>query len=144
VGSPEEQLAGALVVLVDGARVGPGEPVGAGDDGAEHGLQIERRAERLADLAQRAQLLDRAGELGRALLELAQEPGVLDRDGGLVGEGFHQRDLAVGERPDLMAVDGDGAQQLARAEHRDRHHRAVGIDLLAAIAVLGCAGAGPS
>ncbi len=30
-----------------------------------------------------------------------------------------QLDLLVGERPDLLAVDGDGANQLALFKHRD-------------------------
>ena len=85
--------------------VGAGELVGAGDDRAEHGLEVERGAEGLADLAQRLQLLDRAGELGRARLQLVEQPRVLDGDGRLVGEGLHQGDLAVGERPDLVPVD---------------------------------------
>jgi hypothetical protein len=87
VGGAEEELLGALVVLVDGARFGAGELVGARDDGAEHGLEVERGAERLADLAEGLQLLDRAGELGRAGLQLAQQSRVLDGDGRLVGEG---------------------------------------------------------
>ena len=31
-----------------------------------------------------------------------------------------QGDLAVGERPDLVPVDEDHAEQLVRSEHRDR------------------------
>ncbi len=30
----------------------------------------------------------------------------------------HQLDLLVGERPDLLAIDGDGADQLILLEHR--------------------------
>ena len=43
----------------------PGELRGARDDRAQHRLEIERRAHRLADLAQRLQLVDRARELRR-------------------------------------------------------------------------------
>ena len=56
------------------------------------------------------ELLDRAGELVRAGLQLGEQPRVLDGDGRLVGEGLHQRDLAVGERPDLVPVDDDHAR----------------------------------
>ena len=48
-----------------------------------------------------------------------KQAGVLDRDDRLIGEGLQQRDLLVGERPDLAADDHDGADELALAEHRD-------------------------
>ena len=72
----------------------------------EHRVEVERGAERLADLAERrgAGRTERV-QLRRARLELAEQPGVLDRDGRLVGEGLHQADLAVGERLDLVPVD---------------------------------------
>ena len=44
----------------------------------------------------------RYGVLG---LQLGEQPRVLDGDGRLVGEGLQQRDLTVGERPDLVPVD---------------------------------------
>ena len=50
--------------------------------------------------------------------QLVQQPRVLDGDDGLRGEVLHQLDLLVGERPDLLAVDDDGADQLAVLEHR--------------------------
>ena len=49
-------------------------------------------------------------------LQLGEQPRVLDGDRRLVGEGLHQGDLALGERPDLVAVDHDDAEQLARPE----------------------------
>ena len=66
------ELLGPLVVLVDGARVGPGELAGVGNDRVEYGVEVEGGAEGLADLAQRLQLLDRAGQLGGPGLELAE------------------------------------------------------------------------
>ena len=60
-----------------------------------------------------------------------EQPRVLDGDGGLVGEGLHQGDLAVGERPDLVPDDRDHAEQLVRPEHGHRQHGPDGIDLLA-------------
>ena len=36
--------------------------------------QVDRRVDRLAHVAERAQLLDRLGQLGRALLDLLLEP----------------------------------------------------------------------
>ena len=38
-----------------------------------------------------------------------EQPGILDGDDGLPGEALDQRNLLVGERPDLLAVDGYGA-----------------------------------
>ena len=49
-----------------------------------------------------------------ALAQLVEQPRVLDRDHGLGGEVLHQLDLLVGERPHLLAVDGDRADQLVR------------------------------
>ena len=49
---------------------------------------------------------------GLGLLELLEEPGVLDGDHGLVGEGLKQRDLLVGERIHL------GTPELDRAHRR--------------------------
>ena len=53
VGRAEVELLGPLVVLVDGAAIRAGELDGAGDDGGEHGLEVERGADGLADLAER-------------------------------------------------------------------------------------------
>ena len=39
-----------------------------------------------------------------------------------LGEILHQLDLLVGERPDLLAVDDDGADQLVLLEHRHAEH----------------------
>ena len=79
---------------------------------------------------------DRAGELGGARLQLGEQPGVLDGDHRLVGEGLHQGDLTVGERPDLVPIDRDHAEQLAPAEHRDRQDGPDRIHLLHYMAVL--------
>ena len=108
VSGAEDERLSLLVVLVDGARIGAGDLAGARDDRIEHRVEVERGAEGLADLAQRLQLPDRAGELGRAGLQFLEQPRVLDSDGGLVREGFHQGDLTVAERPDLEPDDGDG------------------------------------
>ena len=50
--------------------------------------------------------------------QLVEQAGVLDGDDGLGGEVRDQLDLLVGERPDLLAVDDDGADQLVVLEHR--------------------------
>ena len=67
-----------------------------------------------------------------ASLQLGEQPRVLDGDGRLVGEGLHQRDLAIAERPDLVSVDDDHPEQLVRPEHGDRQDGADGLYLLPA------------
>ena len=77
-------------------------------DRVEDRLDVGRRARDDAqDLAGGRLLLERLGEVGVLGLQLGEQPRVLDGDGRLVGEGLHQRDLAVGERPDLVPVDED-------------------------------------
>ena len=43
--------------------------------------------------------------------QFAEQPRVLHRDDRLGGEVLQQRDLLVGERPHLLAVDCDDAEQ---------------------------------
>ena len=54
--------------------------------------------------------------------ELGEQSRVLDGDRRLVAESLHQGDLAGGERQDLVSVDDDHSEQLARPEHRDGQH----------------------
>ena len=61
---------------------------GAVDNGLQHNLQIERRADRPADFAER-------GEVAVARLHFLEQPRVLDGDHRLVGEGLDQLDLLV-------------------------------------------------
>jgi len=77
------------VELVDRPDVGAGELDRVRHNPFEHLLQVECRVDRLADLAERLQLLDRT-------LQLLEQPGVLDRDDRLVGERLQQLDLLVG------------------------------------------------
>ena len=74
------------------------------DQRIEHGLQIERRAaDDLEHVGGGGLLLQRFAQLVGALLHRVEQPHVLDGDHRLVGEGLDQRDLLVGERPDLAA-----------------------------------------
>ena len=49
-------------------------------------------------------MLQRLAQFRVALLDLFEQPHILDGDDGLVGEGFEQRDLLVGEGPHLRAA----------------------------------------
>ena len=64
-----EDLRG-LVELVDDPAVAAGELDRAADDGLEHGLEVERGADGLADLAERPELADRSRQVLRPRLQL--------------------------------------------------------------------------
>ena len=86
---------------------------GVQQHGLEHGLQLARRAGNDPQhLRRRRLLLQRFGQLARALLLGLEQPHVLDGDHGLVGEGLDEGDLLVRERLDLEAIDHDHAQQV--------------------------------
>ena len=53
-------------------------------------------------------------QLGVSRLQLPEEPDVLDRDDGLVGEGLKQLDLGVGEQAGLGAAHRDHADHDGR------------------------------
>ena len=55
--------------------------------------------------ARRRLMLQRLAQLRVALAELLEQPHVLDGDHRLVGEGFEQIDLPVGERLDDFAAE---------------------------------------
>ena len=119
----EPELLGGLVVLEDRASVGPRQLTGAGDDRVEHRVEVERRADRAADLAQRRELLHRARQLARPRLQLLEQPHVLDGDDRLVGEGLEQRDLPVGEGPDLGPRRSRSRRAVCAREHRHGQDR---------------------
>ena len=109
------------------------------DQRVEHRLQIERRA------ADDLEHVGGGGLLLQRFAQLVEQAGVLDGDDGLGGEVRDQLDLLVGERAHLLAVDGDGADQLsslsigtarkvrapARSTSRDGRWIAVGVGRLA-------------
>ena len=61
----------------------------------------------LQHLRGRGLLLQRLAQIVGALAQLVEQPRVLDGDDGLGGEVLYQLDLLVGERPHLLAVDGE-------------------------------------
>ena len=124
VGRAQPKLPIALVEHVHNSGIGAGELGRLGDDGVQHGLQVERGVDRLADLAERAQLLDRLRKFARARLHLVEQPHVLDRDHCLVGEGCDQLDLLVGERPHLVRAQDQHADRAPLAQQRHAEHGA--------------------
>ena len=69
-------------------------------------LQIEGRA------ADDLEHVGGGGLLLQQFAQLVEQAGILDGDDGLVGEILDQLDLLVSEWADLLAVDGDSADQL--------------------------------
>ena len=113
---------GLLAIVEYRASIGAREMDGTVDNGLQHHLQIERRAYRSPDFAQSLKLLHRAGKLARAHLNFVEQPGVLDGDDGLVGEGLQQLDLRVAEWAGSLAHHMNRADGDAFAQHRrDRH-----------------------
>ena len=87
------------------------EPLGGVDDLLEQRARIADRGDLGGDLAERLLRLGAARQLGRRPVELLDQPGVLDRDRGLVGEALEKLGLVV-----VVLVDLDAA-------HRDRPER---------------------
>ena len=80
VRGPRVEGLGGLVELVDDPAVAAGELDRAADDGRQHGVEVERGADGLADLAERPELADRARQIPRPRLELLEQADVLDGD----------------------------------------------------------------
>ena len=108
-----ERLLGA-----EARRIGD-HHLGEADDG------VERRAQLVAHVGEELRLvLARELELAALVLDLVEQPHVLDRDHRLVGEGRDQLDLLVGERPHLGARQRQHADRDALAQHRNAEHGA--------------------
>src|SRR5262245_2060260 len=73
-------------------------------NGAEDSLEVEGRANRLTDLAQRSQFADRLRQLARPRLQFLEQAYVLNGDHCLVSEGFKELDLRRGEGVHLGAT----------------------------------------
>ena len=87
-------------------------PSGTLDDGVEHGLHVRRRAADDAEhLGGSCLMLQGLAQFCIALLDLLEQPHVLDGDYGLIGEGFEQCDLLFCERADLHAADMNRADR---------------------------------
>jgi hypothetical protein len=82
-------------------------------------LQLARRArDNFQHLGGRRLLLQGFAQIIRALPQLVEEPRVLDGDDGLGGEILDKLDLLIGERPDFLAVNDNGTNQLRVFQHR--------------------------
>ena len=90
----------------------------------EHVVDVKAGADGLADLAERAQLADRGGEVMLALLERPEQLHVLDRERALRRERREDLHRAVVERRQLRSLQPDHADHALCGEHGNAHHRA--------------------
>src|SRR5262249_15777363 len=106
--------------------------VGEPDDG------IERRAQLVADAGDKLRLvLARLVELAVLVLNLVEQPHVLNRNRGLVGKRLDKRDLLLGEWAHLRAHQSQDADRRAFAQHRNRDNGAKIAQLPAAKRIFG-------
>src|SRR6516164_7294637 len=105
-----------LGVLLQCFRILP-QHLADADDG------VERRAQLMAHVGEKLRLvLACFGKLAALVLDLVEQPYILDRNRRLVGESLDQRDLLVGEWLDLRLEERDDAFWNSFAEHRDSKH----------------------
>ena len=109
VDAAHDEPAVPFVVLHDRAAVGAGQCDRTLGDRVENVLEVEGGADRLADRAERLQLVDLAGQLRSPRLELLDQTDAVDGDGRLNGERADDAHLTVVERADLVAPHVEGA-----------------------------------
>jgi hypothetical protein len=120
----------AVFLPRDRSLVGVAKPGGRFNERLQDWPQIEgRAADDLEHIGGRGLLLQRFGQVVGALAQLVEQPCVLDGDDGLAGEVVDQLNLFVCERPNLLAVDGDGPDQCVLFEHRDCNQAATAPQL---------------
>ena len=111
-----------LVELEDRPSLRTRELHGTRHDRRQHLVEVEARGHGLADLAQRAQLVDRPGQV-------LEELHVPDRDRGLRGESRQKIDRPVAERIDLEPPEDQDSDDAVADEHGRAEHRAVPAEL---------------
>src|SRR5262249_57330029 len=85
----------------------------------QYQLKIERRAAyELEHFRCGCLLVERLGKVSVACLELIEQSHVLYRYDALVGEGFQERNVAVGEPAWLLSCDSNHADRRVIAHHR--------------------------
>ena len=105
------------LLLVDLAEHPLGQHLGEADDG------VQRRAQLVRHVGQELRLV-LAGDLQLATLvgDLPEETSVLDGQGRLGGKGLEQLDDLRRKLARRLPVDGEPADELVFAQHRDGQH----------------------
>jgi hypothetical protein len=83
-------------------------------------FRIVQNVGHLNDLAGGSLLLQRFGEIVRALSQFVEQPRILDGDHRLAGKRLEELDLRVRERAHLHAADGNSADWCAFSKHGGR------------------------
>ena len=112
-----ERVAG-LVVLHDRSAVGSGEPHCVADDPVQDLVEVEARADRLANLPERFQLRDLACQLGPSGLECTHQVDLSQHDRTLGGELLQELAFTVIEGRDVGPPQGEHADDLVLEDHR--------------------------
>ena len=107
IGGAQQKFLGLFVVLVNRPAIGAAQLNRVRNNSRQHGFKVERRAYDLTDFAQRFQLSHRPKQLTGSLLQLLEQPHVLNGNHRLIGEGLEKRDLLVGEGLDFRAADAN-------------------------------------
>ncbi len=128
-----ERVAG-LVVLHDRSAVGFGEPYGVADDPVENLVEVEARADRLADLPERFQLRDLAFQLLPPGVEFEHQVALSQRDRTLNGEFLEELAFTGVEALDVGPPHGQHADELVLQDHRRGEHGSEAGSLLEVLA----------
>ena len=105
---------------MDESSVSATQPYRVLDEGIQHRREIEcRAADDLEDLARRGLLLQRLADLGMGvrqrlvlILQLREQPHILNGDDRLVDEGLEQLHVIVREGGDVRRVHSEGAYRV--------------------------------
>src|SRR5262245_52635797 len=93
------------------------------NDRVEHRLHVRRRpADDTEHLGRCRLMLQRLSQFRVALLDLFEEPDVLDCDDCLISKRFKECDLLVGERTNLFATNGNSSNSVSFAQERRSNH----------------------
>ena len=114
------EVQGVAIPAMDISKLGVAEADGVLQHGLEHRLKIARgTADNMEHLRHCRLLLQGFREFARALLLGLEQPHVLDRDHGLIGEGGNQRDLFAGEGPNFAHDQHNDPEEFAPSQHRN-------------------------
>ena len=115
---PHAELLGQVVVLEDGATVCRRQQHSVHDDRGQDLFGIEARAHRLADVAERLELVDLPAQVLLPGVQGPHQVHVADRDRGLVGERRKHLRRPIGKGGHLGPPGREHADDLSVEEHR--------------------------
>src|SRR5262249_8751317 len=102
--APKLKFLRDLIVFINRSTVGTAQLDRVRGYARQYGFQVQSRANGLTDFTQRFQFSHRSDQFLCALLQLLQQPNVLNGDDGLIGERFEQLDLSWSEGAYLNAA----------------------------------------